>query len=416
MMLAAVAGAAPAAHRSAVAHAKSATRDTSRVLVRVAGEAITAAMVQARMDDMPEQYKLQFSGPSGRQQLLDRIVEEKIWLAVANRHHVADRPKVQQQLEQQRRDILIRTWISEQMAANSAPSDSEAKLYYEAHLADYKSPATATVRHIQFATEAGARKLLPMARDPKQDFGKLAEQYSADSLSRKNGGQIGSITHDGMFPTLGSQPALAESVFALGEGKVGGPWKTDRGWHLVHVDQIKAENTRAFEQVRALILRQLGSQRTQDFYRKLLDQARHDIGVTADSAAIKGFVSMKKSARDLFKEAQESTGAPARLAAYEKVLSDWPESDVAPQSQFMIGFIQSEELKNYDEAEKSFRALLQKYPKSELVTSAKWMIDHMRTEEAPAFMTEGADSGAGSHSAAPKAPSGHRQPGSTGKP
>ena len=59
---------------------------------------------------------------------------------------------------------------------------------------------------------------------------------------------------------------------------------------------------------------------------------------------------------------------------------------MSPQSQFMIGFINSEELKNYDEAEKAFRELLRRYPKSELAESAHWMLDHMRTEEAPPFM------------------------------
>ena len=40
----------------------------------------------------------------------------------------------------------------------------------------------------------------------------------------------------------------------------------------------------------------------------------------------------------------------------------------------MIGFIYSEELKNYDEAEKAFRRLLASYPNSELAASARWMV------------------------------------------
>jgi len=78
------------------------------------------------------------------------------------------------------------------------------------------------------------------------------------------------------------------------------------------------------------------------------------------------------------------------LDAYRKVVSTFPEADIAPQAQFMVGFIYSEELKNYDEAEKAFRDLLQRYPRSELAASAQWMVDHMRTEEAPNF--PGADS------------------------
>ena len=393
-------------------------RDTSRVLVRVGREAITRGKMQKRIDELPEQYHAQFSTPAGRQQLLDRMIEEKVWLNVALSHGVADRPKVREQLEQQRRDLLIRTWISEQMAANTAPSDSEARAYYDSHQSEYKTPATASVRHIQVATEAEAKRLLPFVRDPKQDFAKLAEKYSADSMSARSGGLLGTITRDGVFPSLGAQPALAESIFTLGEGKVGGPWKSPKGWHLVKVEQLRAESVRPFEQTRALIQRQLGSQRTQDFYRQLLEKARHDVGVSADSAAIKDFVSSRKSARELFKDAQGATDAPARIAAYQQVLSEWPDSDVAPQSQFMIGFIQSEDFKNYDAAEREFRALLQRYPKSELCTSAKWMIEHMRTEEAPAFVTQDADSaGGGSKPAGTNDSHGARKStGSAGKP
>ena len=73
-------------------------------------------------------------------------------------------------------------------------------------------------------------------------------------------------------------------------------------------------------------------------------------------------------------------------------MREFPAADIAPQAQFMVGFIQSEELKDFDGAEKAFRELLAKYPKSELAASAQWMIEHMRTEDAPGFVHQEADS------------------------
>ena len=392
------------ARKSAASASKSAARDTSRVLVRVGKEPITRAMVEARLADRPDQYKSQYSTPAGRQQLLDRMVEERVWLDVAMKHGVADRPKVKQQLEQQRSDLLIRTRISEQMATNPAPSDSEAMEYYQAHQSDYRSPATATLRHIQLASEAEAKRVLPFARDPKKDFAELAKKYSADTLTKKNGGQLGTITHDGVFPTLGTQKPLADSAFALAEGHVGGPWKTDRGWHIVKLDQKHDESTRPFDQVKPLIIRQLGARRTQDYYRELLDKARHEIGVKADSAAIKGFVSAQRSARELFQDAQQATDARVRISAYQRVVDEWPASDVAAQSQFMIGFINSEELKDYEAAERAMRAVVRNYPRSDLVASAQWMIDHMRTDDVPEFITHEADSAGAASPAGSAAP------------
>jgi tetratricopeptide (TPR) repeat protein len=210
------------------------------------------------------------------------------------------------------------------------------------------------------------------------------------------------VTREGMFVGLGRQPALAESAFSLGTGRIGGPYKTDKGWHLVKVDEIKAESARPFETLRQTILRQMSGQKSQDFYKQQLELQRRKLGVTPDSAAIRNFISQKKDAREMFKAAQELGPAAERLAAYQHLLVEYPNSDVSAQAQFMIGFIQSEELKNYDEAEKAFRLVLTRHPKSELAASAKWMVDHMRTEEAPAFIPMEADSSAPAH-ATPRA-------------
>jgi parvulin-like peptidyl-prolyl isomerase len=395
----------PSSGSASGASKSAAARDTSRVLVRVGKESITRAMVEARLAELPDQYRAQYSSATGRQQLIDRMIEEKVWLNVALKNGVAERPKVREQLEQQRNDLLIRTWITEQMATNPAPSDSEAMQYYQEHQSDYHTPATLTLRHIQLASEPEARRVLSFARDPKKDFGALAQKYSADTLTRKNGGQLGTITRDGSFPTLGTQKALADSAFTLAEGKVGGPWKSDRGWHIVKLDQRHEEGTRPFDQVKPLILRQLNARRTQDYYRDLLDKARHDVGVHADSAAIKGFVSLRPSARELFQQAQQATDPHMRLAGYQRVVDEWPNSDVAAQSQFMIGFINSEELKDYDAAERAMHAVLKNYPKSDLLPSAQWMIDHMRTDDIPDFISHEADSAGAARAAVPGAAS-----------
>ena len=365
--------------------------DTSQVLVRIGDQAITTEDVRMRLEEIPESARGNFSTPEGRQQLLDRMVEERIWLVTAQQSGVADRPQVQQQLVQQRRDLLIRTYLNEAMSANQAPADSEARAFYEAHLGEYRTPAGVTLRHIQTKTELQARQVLKLAQSGKA-WPDLVQKYSTDSLTRAQGGSLGTVTRDGLFPALGRQPALAESAFALGSGRIGGPFRTDHGWHVLKVEELRPEGARPYESVRPMIMRQLGNQRGQEFYQRLLEQARHKLGVTPDSTAIRKFVSQKRDVHELFKAAQELGPAADRIAAYRALLDQFPDSDVSPQAQFMIGFIQSEELKNYDEAEKAFRALLKRYPASELAGSAQWMVDHMRSEEAPPFDLSEADS------------------------
>jgi peptidyl-prolyl cis-trans isomerase C len=363
-----------------------AANDSDAVLVRIGSDVITPRMLAGRLQELPEQYRAQYSTPDGRKQLLDRMVEEKVWLKDADANGVSRRPELLRQIEAQKRDLLIRTWVNEVMAKNAPPSDSEAKVYYDAHLDEWKTPANATLRHIQVKTEADARRVLGLARQKGADWDKLVKTWSTDTLTKSNGGLLGTATHEGGFSGIGAQPAFVDSALALGAGKIAGPWKTDKAWHVMKVDAVHPESVRDFDQVRAFIVRQLGQERTQRYYQEQLARIKGQYKVSPDSVAIHNWMSARKSARELFQDAQAAGDAQSRIAAYRKVVDEYPNADVTPQALFMVGFINSEELKDYDSAEHVFRELLKKYPKSELATSAQWMVDHMRTDAVPDFI------------------------------
>jgi len=360
--------------------------DSDVVLVRIGNDTITPRDLANRLQELPEQYRAQYTTPDGKQKLLDRLVEEKIWMRDADANGVTKRPDVIRQIEASKRDLLIRTWVNEVMAKNAPPSDSEAKVYYDAHKDEWKTPANVTLKHIQLKTQADAKRVLGLAKAKGADWDKLVKQYSADTLTKVNGGSLGTATRDGGFVGLGVQVALVDSAMALGAGKIGGPWKTDKGWHVVKVESVHEESIRDFDQVRSFIVRQIGQERTQTYYQDQVTRLKSQYKVSPDSSAIKNWMSAKKSARDMFQEAQAAGDADTRIAAYRKVVDEYPDADVTPQALFMVGFINSEEKKDYDSAEKVFRELLQKYPKSELAASAQWMVDHMRTDEVPDFL------------------------------
>ncbi len=140
------------------------------------------------------------------------------------------------------------------------------------------------------------------------------------------------------------------------------------------------------------ILSSRTTESTQTQYQAVLADARANLDVDLDSVQIELWATQKKSAREMFQDAQGLGPATDRLAAYTELVSTYPDSSVSVQAQFMIGFIYSEELKNHDEAEKALRELLERYPDSELAESARWMLENMRTKDAPDFVDTPADS------------------------
>jgi peptidyl-prolyl cis-trans isomerase C len=362
------------------------TAASSDILAWVDGKPITRQELESRLDELSPAYRQQFNTPEGRQKLLDGIVEERVWSAAAQKAGVPARPEVAKQIEQAERTLVIRSYLSEVMQAAPAPSDSSVKAYYDAHKDEpqFQTTETRRVRHIQTATEAEAKTVLGKLQKGG-DFAALAKQYSKDGATKDSGGEMGAIERTGAFGTLGRQPALADSVYSMAKGKFSAPIKSSVGWHILQVEEITPPAPVSLEDARPRIMSALGRQMQEDYYKQQLNKAKQGSSFRFNQAVVDSFLHGKKSAPELFREAQDATTTDERVAGYERVISEYPTSEQAPQAQFMVGFVYSEEKKDYDKAEAAFKKLLRDYPKSELAHSAQWMLDNMRTDALPNF-------------------------------
>jgi len=382
---------------------KKTTASGDVVLARVGDSVVTKADYEARLAELPPQYKNQFTTPEQKRQFVDRLLEERTWLETALKAGLDKRPEITRQLENYRRDTLIRTYLGEAMAKAPPPADSLVQAYYDAHAEEFMAEAQVTVRQIQVADEKTALQVKKeLAKGG--DFAVLAKKYSTDAVTKEKGGDLGPVTKSGFFGSLGRQPALAESAFAAPTNAVRGPIKTALGYHLIEVTGRTDAKARPLEEVKPLILRQLTQQTNQDFYQTSLASARKALGVTTNEAAIESVINAKKSAVEMFRDAGEVPDVDARLTAYRTVVDSYPTSEYAPQALFMVGFVQSEEKKDYDQAEKAFRELMAKYPDSELKTSAQWMLENMRSDKTPDFDLPGNLGKASEHDSKPAVP------------
>jgi EpsD family peptidyl-prolyl cis-trans isomerase len=390
-----------AATRRAVRAKAAGATAGSVVLARVGTSVVTQADYDARMAELPAQYKGQFTTPEQKRQFVDRLIEERVWTETALKAKVDQRPEVKKQIDNFRRDTLIRTYLGEAMQKAPPPSDSLVASYYESHPQEFMTEDQVQVRQIQVADEKTAKKV-KAELDKGGDFAALAAKYSTDAVTKDKGGDLGPVTKSGYFGSLGRQPALAESAFAAPLNVTEGPIKTAIGYHLIQVTAKTPAAPRPLEEAKPVILRQLTQQTNQDFYQQSLVQAKADLGVKIEEAAIDATVNAKKSAVEMFRDAGEVPGVDDRLNAYREVITSYPESEYAPQALFMVGFVESEEKKDYDQAEAAFKELLQKYPNSELVSSAQWMLQNMRSDKTPDFDLPG-DLGKASDHASPPA-------------
>ncbi len=398
--------------------AKPAADGGARVLARVGDAVVTQADFDARLADLPPQFKSQYSTPDQKRDFINRLLEEKVWYEAARRANVAARPEVQKQLVGFQRDLLIRTYLGEVMQKAPPPSDSLVNAYYQAHQSEFMSEEQIQVRHIQTADEKTAKDVLAQLKSGG-DFAALAKKYSTDAATKDKGGDLGPVGRGGFFGALGRQQAMADSAWKAPLHKPQGPIHSGLGWHVYEVTDKVAPHARPLEEIKGVIVRQLTQQANQDFYQQSLAREKLDLHLTVDSAAVSAVVNAKKTAVEMFRDAGEIPGADERVAAYRAVVNDYPTSEYAPQALFMVGFVESEEKRDYDHAEGAFKELLAKYPNSELVSSAQWMLDNMRSDKTPNFDLPGDLGKASDHDAPSRVPETGKvppAPGPTSKP
>ncbi len=130
-------------------------------------------------------------------------------------------------------------------------TDEKIEEYYQFNIANYRSEAQRRVSHILIESgedaEAGEIKIAEVQAKllSGENFADLAKEYSDDTFSAENGGDL-------EFITLGDlDPAFDEAVLALENvGDVSDIVKTDFGFHLIKLTEFIAEAVTPLEDVK----------------------------------------------------------------------------------------------------------------------------------------------------------------------
>ena len=135
----------------------------------------------------------------------------------------------------------------------------------------------------QKAAEQKATKIAADAKAPGADFAALARAHSDDTLSKANGGDLGWVGANEL------PKPFEEAMFAMQAGEVRGPVKTEFGWHVIQVREVKGAAQQTFEDVREqLVAEQAEADREaafNDLTTKLVDLVLKNPTALAPAAA-----------------------------------------------------------------------------------------------------------------------------------
>lgn len=160
------------------------------------------------------------------------------------------------------------------MAPPVAADENMLKTQYEQDKARFIEPEQRLTSHILVKIEAGAdaekaaeakaKALAVQAKAAGADFAALARQNSDDGGSKDAGGDLGWIAQNGQMAK-----AFEDAVFATPTGTISGPTKSEFGWHIIQVREIKAGREMPFEQARPELERMLAESARERAYNEL---------------------------------------------------------------------------------------------------------------------------------------------------
>jgi peptidyl-prolyl cis-trans isomerase D len=143
------------------------------------------------------------------------------------------------------------------LPAPAAADEAALRARYEQEKARFVDPEQRLASHIlvqvdpgadakaQKAAEEKAARIAAEARKPGADFAALARADSDDTGSKDNGGDLGWIAHDG-----GMVKPFEDALVAMKAGDVSDPVKTEFGWHVIQLREVKSGKQTSFEDAR----------------------------------------------------------------------------------------------------------------------------------------------------------------------
>ncbi|MBS0341829.1 MAG: peptidylprolyl isomerase [Proteobacteria bacterium] len=199
-------------------------------------------------------------------QLKEEIISREVFMQEARKQGLDATDDYKAQLDLARQAILIRQLFATYTKTHPV-TDAEVQAEYDKFVAanagkEYKA------RHILVENEDQAKKIIADIKKGGK-FEDIAKKQSKDPGSGANGGDL-----DWANPSS-FVPEFSEAMIKLNKGEMTQtPVKSQFGWHIIRVDDIRQAQLPKLEEVKPQIVQQLSQQRLQKYQEDLRAKAK----------------------------------------------------------------------------------------------------------------------------------------------
>ena len=226
------------------------------------------AVPKSRLDSLAQQVAKAGRPvtPEMQAQLREEVIAREIFMQEAEKQGLSTSEDYKVQMELARQTILIRALFADYQKKNPV-TDAELKGEYD-KFASANGGKEYKARHILVEKEADAKAIIASLKKGGK-FEDIAKKQSKDPGSGAKGGDL-DWANPGSYV-----PEFSEALAKLGKGQLTEtPVKTQFGYHVIRVDDIRTAQLPDFEQVKPQIAQQIEQQRLAAFQQGLRDKAK----------------------------------------------------------------------------------------------------------------------------------------------
>ncbi len=260
-----------------------AVRPPTEVVARVGTESFSVQDIEARIAEQPEFVRARYQTPEHKRELIDTLVREQLLLSEARRQGLDKSPEVKSAFEKVMVQKLLQTELQ-----NVAPTDAEARSWYDAHQQEFVRPERVRIAHVMWpasekASAAKEREKLTKLKPDFQSaaFVELAQRASRDESTRAAGGELGIRAKDELLAQWGVN--LAEAAFSLkNPGELSALIESPKGLHLIRLVGRQPSQEQSFDDARGRIAARLAGEARTQRLDALVERLKKTVAVEVD--------------------------------------------------------------------------------------------------------------------------------------
>ncbi len=229
--------------------------------------------------------------PSELKQKLEKVITAQGGNAKLENNLKTMKLSVQDYINGLSRDIKIQALVENGLVPNIVISEEELRAIYNKNPHSWEQPEKVHARHIliklnekptaeqEKAAKEKAEAVYVELLKPQVIFNDMAKKHSQDPATAMRGGDLHFIRREQFTPEFD------DIVFKLKVGEFSKPFKTDRGYQIVKVEERQEGKPNTFENAQDRIRSQILNTRKQQAQKALLEELRNKAKITYTNVA-----------------------------------------------------------------------------------------------------------------------------------